>query len=88
MSEPTDVLVVDCENCNTPFEIARHHRVHIGKHGTQLALVCGTGKNMVYKGSMNREYAHCPVCGLVEDQFSAEARDQAEELAYTYVDRD
>lgn len=85
MSAP-EVLVVNCENCNAPFEICRHKRSYIQiPGGTQLVLVCGTGKNMVYKGSMNREYAMCPECGTVEHQFSAEARDQADELGFVFV---
>jgi predicted RNA-binding Zn-ribbon protein involved in translation (DUF1610 family) len=49
------------------------------KKGSQLWRQSGTGKNMVYRGDMNREYAMCPRCGTVEHQFSAEARDQTEE---------
>lgn len=64
-----------CENCDVEFPIKRHENRHVG---AELLLVRGTGKNMVYKGEMNREYAMCPVCGMVEHQFSAEARDQSE----------
>jgi hypothetical protein len=71
-----------CENCNHTFKIRRHRRLLmssvLAEGGNQNWLQFGTGKNMVYKGDMNREYAMCPSCGVVEHQFSAEARDQGE----------
>lgn len=65
-----------CENCAHEFEIQKHE-TRIFDH--KIYLVMSTGKNMVYKGDMNRQYAMCPECGVVEDQTSAEARDQSEE---------
>lgn len=65
-----------CENCNLVFPIERHEAVI---HENKRLLVTNTGKNMVYRGDMNREYAQCPGCGVVEHQFSAEARDQEED---------
>lgn len=71
-----------CENCNHVFEIQRHRTLLMSSvladGGNQNWLQFGTGKNMVYKGDMNREYAMCPQCGVVEHQYSAEARDQSE----------
>lgn len=62
-----------CQKCNTVFEIIRHHARIVDGH---RYLQAGSGKNMVYKGDMNREYALCPHCGFMEHQWSAEARDQ------------
>lgn len=64
----------ECATCHHTFIIERHASLIIDG---QRLLVCGTGKHMVYKGDMNREYAMCPKCTTVEHQFSAEARDQA-----------
>ena len=64
-----------CENCDLDFTIERHKSGFVGSH---RYIICGTGRNMIYKGDMNREYAMCPDCGVVEQQFSAEARDQSE----------
>lgn len=69
------MLEHQCENCDHKFEIIRHEK-KIFDH--QIYLRMETGKNMVYKGDMNREYAFCPKCQFVEEQFSAEARDQSE----------
>lgn len=73
-----------CETCNHTFEIQRHRSLLMSSvladGGNQNWLQFGTGKNMVYKGDMNREYAMCPMCGVVEHQFSAEARDQGERI--------
>jgi hypothetical protein len=64
----------ECAACTHVFIIERHaDQIIDGKR----MLVCGTGKHMVYKGDMNREYAMCPKCTTVEHQFSAEGRDQA-----------
>lgn len=71
-----------CESCKHTFLIERHETTLFAHHrttGTARYLLLGTGKNMVYKGDMNREYAMCPACGVVEHQFSAEARDQTDE---------
>lgn len=71
-------MTYTCPNCDNSFVIERHQALIIQ---SQRMLVCGTGKNMVYKGDMNREYAMCPGCGVVEDQWSAEARDQDPETS-------
>lgn len=65
-----------CENCNLVFPIECHGTTYVA---SQRLIVPGTGRNMVYRGDMNREYAQCPGCGVVEHQFSAEARDQEED---------
>lgn len=64
-----------CEKCGNVFDIARHE---IHSCGNAVYIKMGTGKHMVYKGDMNREYAMCPRCGQVEHQYSAEGRDQDE----------
>lgn len=75
-----------CENCNNLFEIEKHQKDYVAIGQTDhIVIVMGTGKNMVYKGDMNREYALCPKCGFMEHQFSAEARDQEEEGSYEPV---
>jgi hypothetical protein len=62
-----------CENCNAAFEIVPIADQIIESH---RFLICTTGKNMIYDGEMNRQYAFCRKCGTVESQYSAEARDQ------------
>lgn len=62
-----------CEKCQRTFPIERHEKMIINH---RIVLLMHTGKNMVYKGDMNREYAFCPHCGTIENQWSAEARDQ------------
>jgi ribosomal protein S27AE len=64
-----------CANCHLTVGVARHTKAYI-RGGCQIVLVMGTGKNMCYRGDLNREYAICPKCGVVESQQSAEARDQ------------
>lgn len=61
-----------CRPCGHTFDIVRHEKVIVGN---RLHIITGTGKNMAYRGDMNREYAHCPKCGLLEHQYSAEERD-------------
>ena len=66
-------MIHKCENCLHEFTIIRHTTEIFGN---KLYIRTGTGKNMLYKGDMNREYAFCPECGSIESQLSAEARDQ------------
>jgi hypothetical protein len=68
----------ECEKCHRRFPIERHERMLVDGVSGQVVLPF-TGLNMVYSGSMNREYACCPHCNQVEHQFSAEARDQSED---------
>jgi hypothetical protein len=67
-------MTYTCENCLAAFEIIPIADQIIEGH---RFLVCGTGKNMIYDGEMNRQYAFCRECGVVESQTSAEARDQS-----------
>lgn len=62
-----------CDNCGHLFEIVRLDGVY---EVHRRMIIPGTGKNMVYNGAMDRDYALCPACGTVEHQWSAEARDQ------------
>lgn len=73
-----------CTNCDNEFEIKRPDRRFTL---TELLIKTGTGLNMAYVGHMNRDYALCPSCGVMEDQLSAEARDQSEPcpLPFTFV---
>lgn len=64
-----------CPNCDFECEAQRHER----SKKDYPSIVINTGMNMVYSGKMNREYCWCPSCGVVEDQWSAECRDQSEE---------
>lgn len=66
-----------CQYCHHTFEIERHSIIRIDGHlGELCAIARHSGRNMVYRGDMNREYAICPICSRLEDQWSAEARDQ------------
>lgn len=68
-----------CPKCNEHCLAQRHDKEY---HLHKLVIVMGTGRFMVYKGDMNREYVMCPKCGMVEHQFSAEARDQEEDFKH------
>ena len=70
-----------CEHCHLNFQIRRHTRWYEDIGGiTTLVRTEGSGYNMIYLGSMNREYAKCPHCGMVESQISAECRDQGDAI--------
>jgi DNA-directed RNA polymerase subunit RPC12/RpoP len=64
-------IMYKCENCGIEFEIEKHERAFVNH---RIVIVCGTGKNMCYRGDTNREYAVCPHCGTTESQLSAECR--------------